>query len=70
MTAAASERNTTTGHRILEGTNGADIPAGRAGWAHEHAASILYLAGRSALFANGARLRVDGGAVQKVPSTD
>jgi NAD(P)-dependent dehydrogenase (short-subunit alcohol dehydrogenase family) len=35
MTAAQGARHAATGHRELEGTNGAAIPAGRAGWPHE-----------------------------------
>ncbi|CEH18863.1 Reductases with broad range of substrate specificities [Ceraceosorus bombacis] len=59
-----------TGHGVLKGTNGADIPAGRAGFPHEHAASVLYLSSRNSLFANGARLRVDGGAILNGAATD
>ncbi|PWN43569.1 NAD(P)-binding protein, partial [Ceraceosorus guamensis] len=65
----ASSTEPGTGHGVLKGTNGADIPAGRAGLPHEHAASVLYLSGRNSLFANGARLRVDGGAILKGAAT-
>ncbi|CDS01568.1 related to NADPH-dependent beta-ketoacyl reductase [Sporisorium scitamineum] len=59
-----------TGHGKLSHTNGADIPVGRCGKPEEHAAAVVYLASRSSIFANGARLRVDGGALQKLPASD
>ncbi|PWY99937.1 NAD(P)-binding protein [Testicularia cyperi] len=59
-----------TGHANLSHTNGADIPIGRCGIPQEHAAAVLYLANKLNNFANGTTLRVDGGALQKIPSAD
>lgn len=58
-----------TGHKTLSHTNGADIPVGRCGEPREHAAAVLYLASRASNFANGATMRVDGGALQRVSSS-
>ncbi|PWN93761.1 NAD(P)-binding protein [Acaromyces ingoldii] len=67
----ASPQDVQTGHWSLgDSTNGADLPLGRAGLPHEHASSVLYLCGRGAIFANGTTLRVDGGAMQRVPTTN
>ena len=62
--------NHITGHATLSHTNGADIPLGRCGNPNEHAASVLYLASRNTAFANGCTIRVDGGALQKLPASD
>lgn len=59
-------RDEKTGHGKLSHTNGADIPIGRCGKPEEHASAVVYLCSRASAFANGARLRVDGGALQKV----
>lgn len=59
-------RDERTGHARLSHTNGADIPLGRCGRPQEHAATVVYLASRGSVFANGATLLVDGGAMQKV----
>ncbi|EPQ26766.1 uncharacterized protein PFL1_05745 [Pseudozyma flocculosa PF-1] len=59
-----------TGHSTLSHTNGADIPAGRCGRPAEHGATVLYLVSRAALFANGATLRIDGGALNRIPGAD
>lgn len=59
-----------TGHARLSHTNGADIPVGRCGRPQEHAAAVVYLASRSSVFANGATMRIDGGALQKLPASD
>lgn len=63
-------RDHLTGHGKLSHTNGADIPVGRCGRPEEHAAAVVYLASRSSVFANGATMRVDGGALQKLPASD
>ncbi|KAJ1022249.1 hypothetical protein NDA13_005163 [Ustilago tritici] len=63
-------RDETTGHGKLSHTNGADIPIGRCGKPEEHAGAVLYLASRNSQFANGARMRVDGAALQKLPASD
>lgn len=63
-------RDATTGHGRLSHTNGADIPLGRCGRPEEHAAAVMYLASRGSVFANGTRMRVDGGALQKLPASD
>lgn len=63
-------RDETTGHGRLSHTNGADIPVGRCGRPEEHAAAVVYLVSRASAFANGARMRVDGGALQKLPASD
>ncbi|SJX64924.1 related to NADPH-dependent beta-ketoacyl reductase [Sporisorium reilianum f. sp. reilianum] len=63
-------RDAVTGHGKLSHTNGADIPVGRCGRPQEHAAAVVYLASRASVFANGATLRVDGGALQKLPASD
>ncbi|KAJ1042564.1 hypothetical protein NDA14_000341 [Ustilago hordei] len=64
-------RDETTGHGKLSHTNGADIPIGRCGKPEEeHASAVLYLASRNSQFANGARRRVDGAALQKLPASD
>ncbi|EST09421.1 Short-chain dehydrogenase/reductase SDR [Kalmanozyma brasiliensis GHG001] len=63
-------RDDSTGHGKLSHTNGADIPIGRCGRPEEHAAAVVYLVSRASAFANGARMRVDGGALQKLPASD
>lgn len=63
-------RDELTGHGRLSHTNGADIPMGRCGKPQEHAAVVLYLAGKNSAFANGCTMRVDGGALQKLPASN
>ncbi|SPO29749.1 related to NADPH-dependent beta- ketoacyl reductase [Ustilago trichophora] len=63
-------RDEKTGHGKLSHTNGADIPLGRCGKPQEHASAVLYLCSRNSVFANGATMRIDGGALQKLPASD
>lgn len=63
-------RHAATGHARLSHTNGADIPVGRCGKPEEHAAAVMYLASRASVFANGTTMRIDGGALQKLPASD
>ncbi|KAJ9474640.1 Short chain dehydrogenase/reductase [Pseudozyma hubeiensis] len=63
-------RDERTGHARLSHTNGADIPVGRCGRPEEHASAVVYLASRNSAFANGCTMRVDGGALQKLPASD
>ncbi|KAJ1025226.1 hypothetical protein NDA16_002730 [Ustilago loliicola] len=63
-------RDETTGHGKLSHTNGADIPIGRCGKPEEHAGAVLYLASKNSQFANRAKMRIDGGALQKLPASD
>lgn len=67
---STEQKDEVSGHSQLSHTNGADIPVGRCGKPEEHGAAVLYLASKSNNFANGTTLRVDGGALQKLPASD
>ncbi|CAH7684760.1 hypothetical protein BY996DRAFT_4579550 [Phakopsora pachyrhizi] len=53
----------------VEGTNGVEIPAGRAGTDKEMVATILYLASKNQCYSSGSVILTDGGLLGLLPST-